>query len=110
MRRPVSVKRFLSFFFFSSLFLVFPNCSHAAKPPLSPPFHPHSLWSDHRSVQVGCTRFRRCCYLISDLCFPLAKETGPGLSRSHLLSAVELGCLHTLSLLPFFFAPFFLPS
>jgi len=25
--------------------------------------------------------------------FPLAKETGPGVSRSHLISAVELGCL-----------------
>jgi hypothetical protein len=37
------------------LFLLFPNCSHSAKPPLSPPFHPHSLLSDCRSVQVGCT-------------------------------------------------------
>src|SRR6059058_685961 len=57
------VKPFLSFFlsfcfFFgsgsSSLILLFPNCSHSAKPPLSPPFHPHSLVSDCRSVQVGC--------------------------------------------------------
>ena len=77
--------------------------------PLSPPFHPHSLLSDCRSVQVGCTRFSRCCYLIIDLCSPLSKETGPGLGRSHLISAVELGCLNTISLL--FFAPlsFFLP-
>jgi hypothetical protein len=33
------------------------------EPPLSPSFHPHSLVSDIRSVQVGCSRFRRCCYL-----------------------------------------------
>jgi hypothetical protein len=42
--------------------------------------------------------------------FPLAKETGPGLSRSHLISAVELGCLgYPLSFSPlsFFLAPFF---
>ena len=38
-----------------------------AKPPLSPSFHPHSLLSDDRSVQVGRTRFSRCCYLIIDL-------------------------------------------
>src|ERR1700726_4781116 len=68
-----------SFIFSSSLFLLFPNCSHCAKPPLSPPFHPHSLLSDCRSVQVGCTRFSRCCYLIIDLCSPLSKGTGPGL-------------------------------
>jgi hypothetical protein len=62
---------FLSFFLSSSLFLLFPNCSHRAKPPLSPPFHPHSLLSDGRPVQVGCTRFSRCCYLIIDLYSPL---------------------------------------
>jgi hypothetical protein len=27
----------------------------SAKPPLSPPFHPHSCVSDSRSVQVGCS-------------------------------------------------------
>src|SRR5712691_1209379 len=58
MRRPVSVKTFLSsFLFLLHLFLLFPNCSRSAKPLLSPPFHPHSLLSDCRSVQVGCTRF-----------------------------------------------------
>ncbi len=48
---------FCLFLFFgsSSLILLFPNCSHSAKPPLSPPFHPHSLVSDCRSVQGGCT-------------------------------------------------------
>jgi hypothetical protein len=39
-----------------------------AESPLSPPFHPHSSLSDFaRSVQVGCSRFRRCCHLIVDL-------------------------------------------
>ncbi len=27
------------------------------------------LMSDFRSVQVGCSRFSRCCHLIVDLCF-----------------------------------------
>jgi hypothetical protein len=35
----------------------------SAKPLVSPPFHPHSLVSDFRSVPVGCSRFIRCCYL-----------------------------------------------
>src|SRR5580658_9452807 len=82
MRRPVSVKSFpsffslflFSFFLLSVSFLLFPDCSHEAEPPLSPPFHPHSWWSDGRSVPVGCTRFSRCCYLISALCFPPARE------------------------------------
>src|ERR1039458_6438252 len=39
-----------------------------AESPLSPPFHPHSLRSDFvRSVQVGCSRYSRCCHLIFDL-------------------------------------------
>ena len=64
---------FSFFFFFTSSFSrSFPG----AKPPLSPPFHPHSLLSDDRSVQVGCTRFSRCCYLIIDLCSPLRRELG----------------------------------
>jgi hypothetical protein len=96
MRKPVSVKLFLSFAFFPFFFS--PSCSHSAKPPLSPSLHSHSLVSDFRSVQVGCTRFRRCCYLIIDLCSLFSKGTGPGLSRSHLISAVELGSLDTISL------------
>jgi hypothetical protein len=44
-----------------------------------------------RSVTGGRSRFSRCCYLIIDLCFPLFEETVPGVSRSHLISAVELG-------------------
>ena len=43
---------------------------------------------------------------MADLAF-LLKETGPGLSRSHLISAVELGCLDTVCL-AFFLSSFFL--
>ena len=68
----------------------------AAKPPLSPPFHPHSCVSDFRSVPVGCSRFSRCCNLRIVLDSPLTREVGPGLGRSHLNSAVELGCSHEL--------------
>src|SRR5712664_1125511 len=82
MRRPVSVKPLLSFFSFFFFISSFPNCSHGAKPPLSPPFHPHSLLSDCRSVQVGCTRFSRCCYLVIDLCSPLRRELVQALSQS----------------------------
>jgi len=57
-------------------------------------------------VQVGRTRFGRFCYLIIDLVPLFSKEPGPdGLSRIHLNSAVELGCLDLLSFLLFFFLP-----
>jgi hypothetical protein len=52
---------FLWFFLFT--------VSSAESPPLSPPFHPHSSMSDFRSVQVGRSRFSRCCHLIIDLQF-----------------------------------------
>jgi hypothetical protein len=58
-----SVFSLFSFFFlllYSSSSKLFPLW---AEPPLSPPFHPHSWLSDGRSVQVGCPRFSRCCYL-----------------------------------------------
>src|SRR5271169_4324749 len=75
------------------LFFLSPSCSHSAKPPLSPSFHPHSFVSDIRSVPGGCSRFRRCCYLIIDLSsHRFCGSWAPGLSRSHLDSAVELGC------------------
>ena len=77
------------FFALSTISSIFPF-SQAA---LSPPFHPHSLLSDYRSVPVGCTRFSRCCHLIIDLTPLSRREVGPGVSRSHLISAVELGCL-----------------
>ena len=49
MRRPIPVKSFL---LFSTIFFV-PQHFRPAKPPLSPPFHPHSCVSDFRSVQAG---------------------------------------------------------
>src|SRR6202790_4885194 len=68
-------------------------CSHPAKPPLSPSFHSHSLVSDIRSVPGGCSRFSRCCYLRIDLSsHRFGESRAPGLSRSPLDSAVELGC------------------
>src|SRR5260370_30727864 len=49
--------------------------------------------SDIRSVHGGCSRFSRCCYLISVLSSHLfGGSRAPGVSRSHLDSAVELGC------------------
>ena len=75
-----------SFFFLSV-------CSHSAKPPLSPSFHPHSLVSDIRSVLGGCSRFSKCCYLIIVLSsHRFCGSRAPGPSRSHLDSAVELSC------------------
>src|SRR5579872_6865519 len=65
MRRPIPVESFCCF----GDFLHFPF----TKPPLSPPFHPHSEVSAFRSVPVRCSRFSRCCYLISVLCFRLTE-------------------------------------
>src|ERR1700674_4159356 len=90
MRRPVDVKAHFRFLLSVSQFL-------SAKPPLSPSFHPHSFVSDIRSVQVGCSRFSRCCYLIIDLSSHLfGGSWAPGLSRSHLDSAVELGSSYSI--------------
>src|SRR6202047_5384108 len=62
-------------------------------PPRSPSFHPHSFVSDIRSVLGGCSRFRRCCYLISVLSsHRFCGSWALGVSRSHLDSAVELSC------------------
>src|SRR5467141_1516112 len=45
-----------------------------------------------RSVQVGRPHFSRCCYLRIDLGSHFSSTgVGPGLGRSHLNSAVELG-------------------
>ena len=93
MRRPASVKLFFHFFLFflpSSFFSVQIVPMESSRLCRHPSIRTLFL-SDCRSVQVGCTRFSRCCYLIIDLCSPFAKETGPGLSRSHLISAVEFG-------------------
>jgi hypothetical protein len=72
-------------------------CSHSflwipcirARPPLSPSFHPHSWFSDFRSVHGGCSQFSRCCYLIIDLGSRLSMEAGPGVGRSHPFSFEE---------------------
>jgi len=91
MRRPVPVKS-------SCCFHEFFSFSRSAKPPLSPPFHPHSYMSGFRSVQVGCSRFIRRCHLIIVLRFSLQERSlGPGTCRSRLNSAVELSCSVTNS-------------
>ena len=84
MRRPVRVKTVLFFLSVDPYFL--------AEPPLSPSFHPQSFMSDFRSLQGGRTQFSRCCYLIIDLAPIFWRGGGPGICRSHLISADELGC------------------
>src|SRR5580704_11297105 len=73
MRRPVDVKHTLTFFFLRV-------SSHSAKPP--PAVLPSALFvSDIRSVQGGCSRFSRCCYLIIDLSsHRFGESRAPGLS------------------------------
>src|SRR2546426_7872814 len=98
MRRPVSVKDVFLLLSCKDVFsfcFLFPSCGFLrirAGPPLSPSFHPHSWLSDFRSVHGGRSQFSRCCYLIIDLGSRLSAEAGPGVRRSHLISAVELGC------------------
>ena len=71
----------------------------STKPPLSPPFHPHSFGERFFArCQLGVLDAVRCCHLISVLAFLFTREVGPGTCRSHLNSAVELGCsVQTLS-------------
>src|ERR1700732_5152143 len=77
----------------TSLFSFRESVSIQLSPPRSPSFHPHSFVSDIRSVHGGCSRFSRCCYLISVLSSHLfGGSRARGVSRSHLDSAVELGC------------------
>src|SRR5580692_2997597 len=67
--------------------------SYSAKPPPVAILPSALLVSDIRSVLGGCSRFSRCCYLISVLCSHLCGESwAPGVRRSHLDSAVGLGC------------------
>ena len=91
MSRPIPVKSF-----FCSLHDFF-HFSRSAKPPLSPPFHPHSYVSDVRSVQVGCSRFSRRCHLVIVLFLTFWVGIGRRTCRSHLNSAVKLGCSVTNS-------------
>src|SRR5882762_3963407 len=80
---------------FCFLFLPVISCPWA-KPPLSPSFHPHSFVSDICSVQGGCSRFSRCCYLIIDLSYHRFGESrAPGISRSHPDTASMLSYVDT---------------
>jgi hypothetical protein len=45
--------------------------------PGPPSFHPHSFVSEIRSVLGGCSRFSRCCYLISVLSSHVSVGVGP---------------------------------
>src|SRR5207253_1059360 len=74
MRRPIPVKSFFCSPMISSFFF------RSAKPPLSPPFHPHSYVSDSRSVPVGCSRFSRRCHLV----IVLFLTFWVGIGRRHL--------------------------
>jgi hypothetical protein len=96
---------FCLFFLFSLSFLWIPGIR--ARPPLSPSFHPHSWLSDFRSVHSGRSQSSKCCYLIIDLGSRLSMEVGRGVSRSHLISAVELGCSDTISPLSSYALGFF---
>ena len=64
-------------------------------------------------MQVGCTRFSRCCYLISDLCSPFRRKLVQALSQSPDLGGRARLFAYPLSsflllLLLFFFLPDFL--
>src|SRR3984893_5370130 len=77
----------------TSLFSFRESVSIQLSPPRSPSFHPHSFVSEIRSVLGGSSRFRRCCYLIIVLSsHRFCGSWAPGVSRSHLDSAVELSC------------------
>src|SRR5579859_3601545 len=86
MRRPVDVK---AHFYILPSVTLFPF-SQAASVAILPSA---LLLSDIRSVLGGCSRFSRCCYLIIVLSSHRFRGSrAPGSSRSHLDSAVELGC------------------
>src|SRR6266481_1974145 len=72
----------------SFCFFVGQGFSPAESPSLSPPFHPHSSMSDlFRSVQVGCSRFSRCCHLIIDLSSVSRRKWARRLAQSPELGA-----------------------
>jgi hypothetical protein len=72
MRRPVGVK--CSFVFVKQDF------SPAEWPTVAT--LPSALFGKpyFRSVQVGCSRFSRCCHLIVDLCFHLRWKLGQAIN------------------------------
>ena len=86
MRRPVDVKAHFRFFLSVSLF----PFSQAAPVAILP----SALFCERYSLGASWVfSFQWCCYLIIDLCsHRFCGSWAPGLSRSHLDSAVELGC------------------
>jgi hypothetical protein len=85
MRRPVDVKAHFRFLLSVSLF----PFSQAA----SVAILPSALFCERYSLGASWVfSFQWCCYLIIDLCsHRFCGSWAPGLSRSHLDSAVELG-------------------
>jgi len=51
-----------------------------------------------RSVQVGCSRFSRCCHLLVDLSSISNTEVGPGHRRSYRNSALGRGASNSTNL------------
>jgi hypothetical protein len=86
MRRPVDVKAHFRFLLSVTLF----SFSQAA----SVAILPSALFCERYSLGARWVfSFSRCCYLIIDLSSHLfGGSWAPGLSRSHLDSAVELSC------------------
>src|ERR1700730_5054368 len=86
MRRPVDVNAHFRFLLFVSLF----RFSQAA----SVAILPSALFCERYSLGASWVfSFQWCCYLIIDLgSHRFGESWAPGLSRSHLDSAVELGC------------------
>ena len=81
MRRPVGVKWILLFFCWTRFFSG--RVSHCRHPSI------RTLVSDFvRSVQVGRSRFSRCCHLIIDLSSIYTMEVGQAIRRSHRNSAL----------------------
>jgi hypothetical protein len=84
MRRPVSVKSVL--LFLTSGFLRLSRAAFVA-------ILPSALFVERLSLGASWVfSFQWCCYLIIDLCSRRSCGSwAPGLSRSHLDSAVDLG-------------------
>jgi hypothetical protein len=86
MRRPVEVKAHFHFFLSVTLSPIGQAASVAILP--------SALFGERYSLGARWVfSFSRCCYLISVLSSHLfGGSWAPGVSRSHLDSAVELGC------------------
>src|SRR6202790_4277827 len=90
MRRPVDVNAHFRFLLFVSVF----RFSQAA----SVAILPSALFCERYSLGASWVfSFQWCCYLIIDLISQRFGESwAPGLSRSHLDSAVELGSSYSI--------------